>query len=35
MNVIRGERLNRTISTNEWNTILSPTEISVLQGEEV
>jgi hypothetical protein len=35
MNVIREERLNRTIPTNAWNTILSPTEASVLQGEEV
>jgi hypothetical protein len=29
MNVIRDERLNRTIPTNAWNTILSPTEVSV------
>ena len=35
MNVMRDERLNRTIPTNAWNTILSPTEVSVLQGEEV
>jgi len=35
MNVIRDERLNRTIPTNAWNTILSTTEVSVLQGEEV
>jgi hypothetical protein len=35
MNVIRDQRLNRTIPTNAWNTILSPTEASVLQGEEV
>jgi hypothetical protein len=35
LNVIRHERLNRTIPTNAWNTILSPTEASVLQGEEV
>ena len=28
MNVIRDERLNRTIPTNAWNTILSPTETS-------
>jgi hypothetical protein len=35
MNVIRDERLNRTIPTNAWNTILSPTEASVLQVEEV
>jgi hypothetical protein len=32
---MRNERLNRTIPTNAWNTILSPTEVSVLQGEEV
>jgi len=35
MNVIRDERLNRTIPTNAWNTILSPSEASALQGEEV
>jgi hypothetical protein len=35
MNVIRDEGLNRTIPTNAWNTILSPTEASVLQGEDV
>ena len=35
MDVMRDERLNRTIPTNAWNTILSPTEVSVLQGEEV
>ena len=35
MNVMRDERLKRTIPTNAWNTILSPTEVSVLQGEEV
>lgn len=35
MNVIRGERLNRTIPTNAWNTILSPSEASARQGEEV
>src|ERR1700757_3236763 len=29
---VRDERLNRTIPTNAWNTILSPTEVSVLQG---
>ena len=34
MNVIRDERLNRTIPTNAWNTILSSTEASALQGEE-
>jgi hypothetical protein len=34
LNVIRHERLNRTIPTNAWNAILSPTEVSVLQGEE-
>ena len=34
MNVIRDERLNRTIPTNSWNTILSSTEASGLQGEE-
>ena len=26
MNVMRNERLNRTIPTNAWNTILSPAE---------
>ena len=35
MNVIRDKRLNRTIPTNAWNTILSPTEASALQGEDV
>ena len=35
MNVMRDERLNRTIPTNAWDTILSPTEASALQGEEV
>jgi hypothetical protein len=35
MNVIRDERLNRTIPTNAWNTTLSPTEASVMLGEEV
>jgi hypothetical protein len=35
MNVIRDERLNRTIPTNAWNTILSPSEASARQGEEV
>jgi hypothetical protein len=36
MNVIRGERLNRTIPTNAWNTILSPAEvISALEREGV
>ena len=35
MNVIREERQNRTIRTNAWNTILSPTEALALQGEEV
>jgi hypothetical protein len=35
MNVIRDKRLNRMIPTNAWNTILSPTEASLLQGEEV
>jgi hypothetical protein len=35
LNVIRDERQNRTIPTNAWNKILSPTEASVLQGEEV
>ena len=34
MNVMRDERMNRTIPTNAWNTILSPTEASALQGEE-
>jgi hypothetical protein len=34
MKVIRDERLNRTIPTNAWNTILSSTEASALQGEE-
>ena len=34
LNVIRHERLNRTIPTNAWNAILLPTEASVLQGEE-
>jgi hypothetical protein len=32
MNVIRDERLNRTIPTNTWNTILSSTEASALLG---
>jgi hypothetical protein len=35
MNVIRHERLNRTIPTNAWNTLISPTEAPVLQREEV
>jgi hypothetical protein len=35
MNVIGDERLNRTIPTNAWNTILSPAEASLIQGEEV
>ena len=35
MNVMRDERLNRTIPTNAWDTMLSPTEASALQGEEV
>jgi hypothetical protein len=35
MNVIRDEWVNRTIPTNAWNTILSPTEETLLQGEEV
>jgi phenylpropionate dioxygenase-like ring-hydroxylating dioxygenase large terminal subunit len=34
LNVIRHERLNRTIPTNAWNAIVSPTEASMLQGEE-
>lgn len=33
--MIRDERLNRTIPTNAWNTILSPSEASARQGEEV
>jgi hypothetical protein len=33
MNVIRDEQLNRRIPTNAWNTILSPTDASALQGE--
>jgi len=35
MNLIRDERLKGNIPTNAWNTILSPTEASMLQGEEV
>jgi hypothetical protein len=35
MNVMRDERLKRTIPINAWNTILSPAEASMLQGEEV
>jgi hypothetical protein len=35
MNVIRDEQLNRKIPTNAWNTILSSTDPSALQGEEV
>ena len=35
INVIRDERLNRKIPTNAWNTILSPAELPMHQGEEV
>ena len=35
MNVMRDERLKRTIPINAWNTILSPAEASMLQGEDV
>jgi len=35
MNVIRDARANQKIPTNAWNTILSPAEASVRQGEEV
>jgi len=35
LNVVREARLNQRIPTNAWNTILSPAEASMLQGEEV
>jgi hypothetical protein len=35
INVIRDARLNQKIPTNAWNTILSPAEASLHQGEEV
>jgi hypothetical protein len=35
MNVIWDERLNRTIPTNAWNTILSSTKASALQGRRL
>ena len=35
VNVIRDAHLNRCIPTNAWNTILSPAEASLYQGEEV
>jgi len=34
-NVMRDARANQKIPTNAWNTILSPAEASVLQGEEL
>ena len=35
LNVVREARFNQEIPTNAWNTILSPAEASMLQGEEV
>jgi len=35
MNVVREARFNQEIPTNAWNTILSPAEATMLQGEEV
>jgi len=33
MNVMRDARANQKILTNAWNTILSPAEASLHQGE--
>jgi len=35
MNVVREVLFNEKISTNAWNTILSPAEASMFQREEV